>query len=333
MKKLYFSILVILISTASFAQLQLKPAIGPASLPNDNDPICNIICSSNYNFDNEGLKVGDTIPQFQFYTLNGTPIDALTQLQTGKPLLLIAGSITCPVYRGKISAINSLISTYGNKINTLIVYVTEAHPNTPDVSPYSCNVWTHSQNISEGVLYLQAKTYGQRKAAATDMMNNVCSCMPVINAPVVMDGPCNEYWKTFGEAPNNAYLINPVNGTVYCKHGWFNKAPSNMADCIDSLLAIVTVNEQSIAGNKNVFPNPLTDRAVISLADNFQLSGIDINSLKLSVFDIFGKMTNIPSERIHNGFEIKKGCLANGVYFYKIQSATEILSSGKIIIQ
>ena len=169
------------------------------------------------------------------------------------------------MWRGKIAALNTLISTYGSQVNFLVVYVVEAHPNTPDVSPYNCQVWTTSQNQTEGVLYLQPTTYGQKKTIVTDMMNNTCSCMPAINAPVIIDGPCNEFWLTFGPAPNNAYLINPLDGTVACKHGWFNQAPLNMATCIDSLLLMLTdVKEQNAKENVSVYPNPSNGKFQIS---------------------------------------------------------------------
>ena len=327
MKKIYLSLFGIIVSASLFGQLQLKPAIGPTTLPGDNDAVCNIICSSSYNFNTGGLQVGDTIPQFQFYTLAGTPVDALTQLQTGKPLLLIAGSITCPVYRGKINAINNIISTYGTQINTFIVYVVEAHPNTPDVSPYSCNVWTHSQNQSEGVLYLQQTTYGQRKAAVTDMMNNVCSCTPAINAPVIIDGPCNDYWTTFGEAPNNAYLINPLNGTVYCKHGWFNQAPNNMAACIDSLLAILPVTEQEDSKLTTVYPNPFAESATI------KITGSELAGLDCTILDVCGKEVFPLVTKTADGLKVYKGELESGIYFYTLRKGNIQTASGKLIIQ
>jgi len=101
----FFLLPSLLIFTFSlFAQPQLKPSIGLAALPNDNDAICNIVCSpSSWNFNTEGFLVGDTIPQFQFYTLTGTPYDAQSLLNTGKPLCIVAGSFTCPVWRGKVT--------------------------------------------------------------------------------------------------------------------------------------------------------------------------------------------------------------------------------------
>ena len=330
MQKIYAVLTGIIISSALSAQLQLKSSIGVSSLPNDNDAICTPQCSTNYNFDTDGLKVGDTIPQFQFYTLNGTPMDAQTLLSSGKPLCIVAGSFTCPVWRGKITDLNTLVSSYGSQVNFLVVYVCEAHPKSPDTSPYSCNVWNPSQNQTEGVMYLQPTTYGARKATATDMMNNTCTCMPTINAPMVIDGPCNEFWKTFGPAPNNAYLINPTNGTVYCKHGWFNKAPNNMSTCISSLLSALAVKEPTVEPTISIYPNPATE------ASEFSIQGAEYNSasLEIKLFDVFGQEVmkkNLPPGT--KSFKIETGSLGAGIYFYKLSNAALLMHTGKIILE
>lgn len=312
-----------IISTSLIAQPVLKPSIGLSSLPPDTTPICNIVCG-NYNFDNEGLSVGDTIPHFRFYTLNGTPYDAQLLLNTGKPLCIIAGSFTCPVWRGKINELNNLISIYGSQVNFLVVYVVEAHPKAPDVSPYSCNVWVTSQNQADGVLYLQPTTYGSRKQIATDMISNTCACMQTFNCPMVIDGPCNEFWTTFGEAPNNAYLINPINGTVYCKHGWFNKPPNNMGACIDSLLSVLSTNEHDPFLNVSIYPNPVVNGKVT-------ISGLTF-SVELSIYNIFGE--KVHREIINASSEISTSFEeAKGMYFYKLIDTNGNVLSGKLVVE
>src|ERR1051325_7742184 len=326
MQKIYFSFLGIIISAAVIAQPVLKPSIGLSALPADSTSICNIVCSGNYSqngFANTGLQVGDTIPQFQFYTLNGTPYDAQSLLNTGKSLCIIAGSYTCPVWRGKIADINTLMATYGAQVNFLVVYVVEAHPMSPDISPYSCNVWNPSQNQTDGVMYLQPTTYGQRKATAQDMINNTCSCITPFTAPMVIDGSCNEFWTTFGPAPNNAYLINPLDGTVYCKHGWFNQAPNNMSSCISSLLSVLAVNEENNPENISLYPNPSAD-------GNFFISGLTSGS-ELSIYNVLGE--KIFSEKINPdeiSFSVNRPA---GIYSYQLTDKNGNCSSGKIIIE
>ena len=307
-----------------FAQPVLKPSIGISALPGDNTSICTPQCSGSYNFNTDGFQVGDTIPQFQFYTLAGNPMDAQTLLNTGKPLCIVAGSFTCPVWRGKIATLNTLVSTYGSQVNFLVLYVCEAHPMSPDVSPYSCNVWNPSQNQTDGVMYLQPTTYGQRKATATDMVNNTCSCIPTINAPMVIDGPCNEFWTTFGPAPNNAYLINPIDGTVYCKHGWFNQAPNDMGVCISNLLAVLSVNEQNASEKISFYPNPSEGKFQVS-SFKFQVSSLEINN-------VMGEKVFYSTQQLNNS-TIDLSSQPKGMYFFKLKNENETLSTGKLIIE
>ncbi len=321
MKKLYPFLLLVILAGFACAQATLKPSIGLSSLPADNTPICNPTCSSSYNFNTDGLQVGDTIPDFTFYTLSGTPYNAQTLINSGKPLCLVAGSYTCPVWRGKITTLNTLISTYGSQVNFLVVYVCEAHPESPDISPYSCSVWNPNP---PSVAYLQPTTYGGRKTVLTDMVNNTCSCVTTVNCPIVIDGPCNQYWAKFGPAPNNAYLIRPDKGTVFCKHGWFNQVPNDMGACIDSLLTIMGVKNLQAEIKADVYPNPASGRVT------FSVSGFG-SSYNISIFDIAGQKVRAISSLSQPSFELETAEL-NGVYFFRIESP-EHLFNGKLIIQ
>ncbi|HNQ13462.1 MAG TPA: T9SS type A sorting domain-containing protein [Bacteroidia bacterium] len=229
MKQYLYLLFFIIFSNGIDAQI-LKPSIGLFSNPLLSDSICSIpIYTGSY--DNSGLQKGDTVYDFTLYDINGDSINLKNELQAGKPILLIAGSYTCPVYRGKVQKINQIDSIYGNQLEVFVVYTVEAHPDI-DVSPYSGTVWTTAQNQTLGILYQQPKTYGERINVVSDMMANM-----VHQVPVLIDGPCNEWWSVFGPAPNNAYLID-TNGIVFAKHGWFDKAPNNIVCDIDSLLGI-----------------------------------------------------------------------------------------------
>ncbi|MGI8893787.1 MAG: T9SS type A sorting domain-containing protein [Bacteroidia bacterium] len=228
MKRLYTTLIACLLTLIIQAQPVLKPSIGLTALPADNDLVCNIQVYTG-SFASSGFNTGDTIPHFKLYSLNGAELDIATELSAGKPVLLIAGSYTCPVFRNKVPNINNIVATYGSSISTYIIYTVEAHP-VVDVSPYSGNVWTTAQNLNSNILYQQPSTYGQRKSVVTDMMSNL-----TINAPVYIDGPCNEWWNNFGPAPNNAYLIRP-DGVIFSKHAWYHQAPDNIVSDIDSLL-------------------------------------------------------------------------------------------------
>ncbi len=214
------------------AQVNLLPSIGLIAQPNDNDAVCYIPWYLG-NFYSSGLQAGDTAYDFTLYNLNGDSLNLAEALSHGRPVLLVAGSYTCPVFRNKVAVINNVIAQYAGLLDVYIIYAVEAHPEI-DTSVYFGYVNTTTQNIQAGILYQQPDTYGERKNVVSDMLSNLN-----INAPVFIDGPCNNWWSAYGPAPNNAYLID-TNGIVMAKHGWFHNYPDNIYCDIDSLLGIAS---------------------------------------------------------------------------------------------
>ena len=218
-------------------QAQLKPSIGLSGLPDDSKAICTI---STYNggYSNSGFSKDSTVRDFTLYDVKGQSMNLSTELSKGKPILLVAGSYTCPVFRNKLATINKIVTDYGSQLSVWLVYVVEAHPIT-DPSPYSGKEWVTGQNQQDGILYRQPTTYGERKAIASDQGKNMS-----ITPPMLIDGPCNEWWLNFGPAPNNSYIILP-NGKVFSKHGWFDKSPDDIFCDIDKLLGTTCDNQQT----------------------------------------------------------------------------------------
>jgi len=58
----------------------------------------------------------------------------------------------------------------------------------------------------------------------------------IIMPQILIDGPCNEWWSTYGPAENNLYVID-TNGVVKFKHGWMNMNPNiwDLSTDLDSL--------------------------------------------------------------------------------------------------
>lgn len=244
MRKYILFITITLFHLKSHAQL--LPSIGLNAQPANSATICEPPYYTG-SFYTTGYQVGDTVPDFKLYNLQGDSLILSEELQNGKPVLLIAGSLTCPVFRNKVTFINQVMSTYGSSVNVFVIYTIEAHPT--DTSVYSGNINITSQNINEGVLFPSPLTYGDRKHMVDTMPNWVS-----LNAPVFIDGPCNEWWNNFGPAPNNSYLID-TNGIVISKHGWFHKLPSDNIFCdIDNYLSFVSgsCNTSTAAGHFSV---------------------------------------------------------------------------------
>jgi hypothetical protein len=53
--------------------------------------------------------------------------------------------------------------------------------------------------------------------------------------PVLIDGPCNEWWSAFGTNPNCAWLVTSE-GIVYDAEQWFDRYPDNINEAIANLL-------------------------------------------------------------------------------------------------
>jgi hypothetical protein len=318
-KRLLLISFALFIFQTSFGQT-LKPSIGLASLPADGDIVCNIPVYTG-DFNSSGFQAGDTIPHFKLYDKNGTATDVLTVLQTGKPLLLVAGSYTCPVFRQKIAKINQVVSSYGTQINVYVVYVVEAHPKNPDLSPYSGTVWTTSENQQESILYLQPTTYGERKQIINDMLANGSY---QLTASILIDGPCNEWWLNFGPAPNNAYLIKP-DGVIYKKHGWFDKNPDNIATDINSLLGSSTGIKEFEASKVLAYPNPSNSGVTFDLSPANETVNIQLVD---AVGKIVFNMLNVNDKIFH----LNTSNLPNGLYTYRI-TGNKFSSAGKLILQ
>lgn len=226
------------------AQPVLLPSIGLDLQPSSSDQICTLPFQTPP-IETNGRPAGENAADFSLYDLQGDQFNLEEALLQGKPVLMIAGSYTCPVFRNKIPLINEIQATYADQLTTVIVYTAEAHPDI-DISPYYGAVNTHAANFAEGILYMQPTTYGERSTVAADMLD----AMP-IDVPILIDGPCNEWWNYYGPAPNIAYLID-VNGMIFSRHGWLDKFPQDINCDIDSLLGMPADCVQELGGSFGV---------------------------------------------------------------------------------
>ncbi len=237
MKRIIISFLCLPVIVAG--QVHLKPSIGIGALPNDVDSVCTIISRDQVPW--TPVNQGDTAADFTLYDINGNSVNLASVLNSGKHVLMVSGSYTCPIFRDHMSILNAVSAQYGSQIECFVVYTVEAHP-TGSPMPNNGNV--NPTNPS----YFQPSTYGERKAIVQDLLNGVNGTPPgsyipvTVNVPIYIDGPCNQWWDYYN-APNNAYLIN-TNGVVFAYHEWFsnsnppNNQPTNIWCDIDSLLGV-----------------------------------------------------------------------------------------------
>jgi hypothetical protein len=320
MKNLLLLTCLYAFSLKTIAQV-LHPSLGLSSQPVSTDNICpwTTYLDPDGTFNTSGLQVGDTATDFTLYEPNGTAHNLMSDLQTGKPVLLISGSYTCPVFHNKVATINNLVSTYGLQVIIYVVYQNEAHP-YPDVSPYN----TFSMGVAS-YPYSQHLTYGDRLNVISIMQADANA---TVNATILVDGPCNEWQMVYGPAPNNSTLIAPT-GIVYSKHGWFDKAPSfDIETDIQNLLSVLGVEDKEDAQfSFSISPNPASGNLV-----NFNFHSTVTENVQIIVNNYLGETISQFNVYTDNTFVWDVSQIPNGLY---LCSTTQggITETRKIIIQ
>ena len=271
------------------AQVQLLPSIGIGSLPNDTDSVCPIVPRAQGNPWTQ-VHVGDTMADFTLWDINGDSVTLSEMLNSGKRVLMVAGSYTCPIFRNHMPDLNAVTAQFGNQIECFAVYEVEAHP-TGSAQPSSGNL-----NPSNPP-YNQPNTYGERKSNLQDLLNGANgppagNYIPVpVSVPIYIDGPCNEWWQYYN-GPNNAYLID-TNGVLFAYHNWFNNSnppngPSTNIWCdIDSLLGVNSGGCSQVTGLNGTFDFQLKSTSTITSYGN-----------PGDVIDIFGELINTSNDGV-----------------------------------
>lgn len=237
---------------------------------------------------NGGYQPGNPVADFIVYDTSGNALQLSQLITDNKPVLLISGSRTCPAYRYTATQIiPSLVNMFGSQVHILVVYQLEAHPVTPDVSPFSGTVWTMQQNYTDNVLIRQHNVYDDRiNCIKQTIQNEGSSC------PVYADGPGNEYWQNFGPSPNNAYLLRP-DGTVYSKYGWIEDHEADViTDIQQLLLAGIGINTETLYPLSSV-ENPASESTELKLLQ----SGTN----RVIIFSANGLLV---SDQVYNGQSI-----------------------------
>ncbi|MBR8537810.1 redoxin domain-containing protein [Carboxylicivirga sediminis] len=111
----------------------------------------------------------------------------------GRPLALVLGSYTCPVFRRHNSRINAIYEAYHNKAAFLHIYVYEMHP---------VNSWFIPINLQDDVVYDQPTTLAGRAAVARDWIK-----AQNIHMPVALDDMHNTVDELYAGSPERLYVI------------------------------------------------------------------------------------------------------------------------------
>ncbi|HEY6272461.1 MAG TPA: redoxin domain-containing protein [Terriglobales bacterium] len=154
-----------------------------------------------------GPLAGESAPDFKGKTLNGDKV-RLSDYRGRKNVLLVFGSVTCPMTAASITALNELYDLVGgNEIEFLFIYVREAHPGE--------KIPAHD-SVSD-------------KTAAAKLLREEED----IEMPILVDDLSGSIHRKYSRLPNPAFLIDR-SGCVAFRSMWAN--PEELAAAIEELL-------------------------------------------------------------------------------------------------
>ncbi len=166
-----------------------------------------------------GPKPGDVIDNFELMTVDGESVNLYDLLD--KPVVLEAGSVTCPMYAQNVPSMQQLSDQFP-EIRFVVLYVREAHPGSRTL-PH------RSDNMKRQQASRLRKAYGDERQ-------------------VLIDNVKGTVHRQIGALPNSLYLIN-TNGTILFRSDW--NEPNKLINVLERLSD--TPSEQS---EHNQPPNP-----------------------------------------------------------------------------
>ncbi len=124
---------------------------------------------------------GDSFPSFQLTTTSGDRL-ANPDVFDDKPVLLIFGSMTCPMTASAAPSLKELYDEFGDRVDFILLYVREAHP---------------------GEHFTQANTMEEKLAHARAL-----EAFYDIQWTVAVDNIDGDLHRALDPKPNSAFLMN-----------------------------------------------------------------------------------------------------------------------------
>lgn len=143
-------------------------------------------------FEPGSLGIGQRIGDGELYDPTGACV-AVTSLFNDRPVLLIAGSVTCPMTSGSMADMRELHTLFGNEVDFVLLYVREAHP---------------------GDLIVQPDSLSGKIANAARLSREM-----EIPGRLVIDGVDGQLHRSLGGLPNSVHLFD-AGGTQRFRALW-----------------------------------------------------------------------------------------------------------------
>jgi hypothetical protein len=149
------------------------------------------VLSEDLQFGESAPKPGDRLPEFDLTDVNGNRLRR--EDLTGRPVLLVTGSFTCPMTASSDPILKDLHGRFGSEIEFVTLYVREAHP---------------------GEHRDQAETATEKTRAARALKER-----DDLPWRVLVDDPHGSLHQRLDKKPNAAYLADR-RGTIVFRSLW-----------------------------------------------------------------------------------------------------------------
>ncbi|THJ16070.1 redoxin domain-containing protein [Nocardioides sp.] len=139
---------------------------------------------------------GDKVPWFDLPTTDGGRFRSADIAARGRPLVLVFGSLTCPITEAAGPGLVDLHRRYGDAVDFVAVNVREAHPGADVQQPqYAESKMRHARALRQH--------HGFEFQVAVDQLDGIVH-------------------RAFGTRPSSAYVIDAT-GTIVFRAHWSNR--------------------------------------------------------------------------------------------------------------
>jgi len=177
-------------------------------------------------FESTAPAPGEIAPNFALPDLAGGEL-RLADHVGARPLVLVLGSESCPVFRHRRHWLRALERRYRGRVGFLAVYTREAHP-VGSPSPYTGEEWDLWVNRVSGVRVPAAASLASRVEQARRAERRLGLPMPF-----AVDTLDDTVWRAYGAASAPAFAID-TRGRVAARQVWSD--PSALRRVLDALL-------------------------------------------------------------------------------------------------
>lgn len=140
------------------------------------------------------LTVGSPAPAFTLTRLTGSELQSKSL--SGKPTVLVFGSLSSPSFRDRLPKLEQLKNKYRSRANVIVVYTKEAHPS---------DGWQVERNRDDKVDIASPTTMKDRIALATKLRD-----LSKTTVDITVDDIADPTLKAFGDRPQGAVVLSPT---------------------------------------------------------------------------------------------------------------------------